>query len=117
MALLNNYVMLSLTFKKDLLYLYFLCMDVLSTCMYAHCGHAWCPGGQKSTKDLLEMELQTCELLCGCCKSNSGPETWLLTSEPSLASKLEFSSHLLAEGSTILLSMLSGEISVKLYNM
>lgn len=63
------------------------------------------------------MELQTCELLCGCCKSNSGPETWLLTSEPSLASKLEFSSHLLAEGSTILLSMLSEEVSVKLYNM
>jgi hypothetical protein len=44
-------------------------------------------GGQKRVLNPLELELDSCELPCGCCKLNLGPleeQPVLLTAEPSL---------------------------------
>ena len=43
--------------------------------------------GQKRVLNPLELELDSCELPCGCCKLNLGPleeQPVLLTAEPSL---------------------------------
>jgi hypothetical protein len=57
-----------------LMHFYFLCMSVLSQCIYVHHMHAWCP--QKSEEGVRvpgTRVMSICEPPCGCQELNLGP--------------------------------------------
>lgn len=58
------------------IYLFYVCIYVLSPCMYVHHLHAWCScahGGQKRVLGALELEFGGCAPPKGCLEQNQGP--------------------------------------------